>query len=63
MLVNDTTREHMTTTQDNSGTIAWMSPERFKSEHRRAPADDVYAFACICYMVQHILGRIFEYAN
>jgi serine/threonine protein kinase len=52
VMVGDSTYEHMTTSAGNAGTARWMSPERLnQSSEHRTTADDVYAFACVCYTV------------
>jgi serine/threonine protein kinase len=52
VVVGDITDGCMTTTAQGLGTGIWMSPERLlPDKHRRTKADDVYAFACLCYYV------------
>jgi serine/threonine protein kinase len=51
-ILGDLTKGRDTTTGSN-GSEAWMAPERLKDQttNRKSKAMDVYAFACICYMV------------
>jgi serine/threonine protein kinase len=41
---------HMATSFEKSGTVKWSSPECLE-DARRSMENDVYAFACVCYMV------------
>jgi serine/threonine protein kinase len=50
VVIGDITAGRPTTSRNNSGTAAWMAPERY-SDARRAPPVDVYAFACLAYRV------------
>jgi serine/threonine protein kinase len=51
-IIGEETQGRMTTSINASGTLNWMSPERlFAEHHRRTMADDVYAYACLCYFV------------
>jgi serine/threonine protein kinase len=44
-----------TTSSSGKGTKSWMSPERIAdSDHQLTTADDVYAFACLCYCVSDL---------
>jgi hypothetical protein len=41
-----------TTNSSGRGTWSWVSPERLSGDfHQLAAADDVYAYACLCYCV------------
>jgi serine/threonine protein kinase len=50
-----------TTMIGGRGTHSWMSPERlFEEDHQLTEADDVYAYACVCYYVISSAGQVFE---
>jgi serine/threonine protein kinase len=49
-IAGEATEGRMSTTLSNSGTIRFMSPQRFQGA-RRCKADDVYAFGCVTYTV------------
>jgi serine/threonine protein kinase len=50
-MMDDTPHAHMATSAEKSGTTKWSSPECLE-DHRRTVASDVYAFACVAYMVR-----------
>jgi serine/threonine protein kinase len=56
--MGDTEAERLTTSLNALGTKAWMSPQRLKSQrqYRITEADDVYAYACLCYYVSVIVN-------
>jgi hypothetical protein len=52
VVVGDATDARLTTTAHANGTAAWMSPQRLTgTRYRITEADDVYAYACLCYYV------------
>jgi serine/threonine protein kinase len=58
VVVGDTTEECFTATSHGHGTKSWMSPQRLTgSRYRRTTADDVYAYACLCYYVSTTFWR------
>jgi serine/threonine protein kinase len=61
-MMNDTTNFHMATSAEKSGTFRWTSPECLEDE-RRSMANDVYAFACVCYMVRHALRPVLTHSR
>jgi serine/threonine protein kinase len=64
VVMGDSEAERWTTSQNAPGTKAWMSPQRLtsKRQYRITVADDVYAYACLCYYVSVVVTFYLSYS-
>jgi serine/threonine protein kinase len=53
-IIGDTMKGAFSTTRSGRGSEGWKAPERYRDDAARYEAPvDIYAYACLCYMVGH----------